>query len=407
MASRKSKWPQFGASHTGNADFHKLTVVQLRKKLSDHNIFLEKSDKKAKLIELCIQHGLDLHVQQPLQTAAEQSVVEDNTIFTLTKTVAELQKSVLSLSGDVNKLLQRDIMGDKVASISNQERSTDLQRDSDNTPFMPALAGQIQPTDSSSGTSGFTKFGYSAESLPFIETIHPTLKKQLIEGKDVNLASLLIPYYTGQHSDSSTLINSKEKPDPRLNNPLTFGQFIQAFGIYKNIMCDTYPARRQELDLYERDIVDMATKYNGKGFYEYHKAFSAQAAAHLKFSNKKVDWSIRNNKLFASIFVNQPALSCYLCQSSLHMTAFCPNQLNKGKFQNSSNKANSQSMDIRGRIRIQYNGQEICNNFNSVRGCSNPKCRNVHVCLTCKKEHSQQSCNNAKNYPTPNANNQK
>ena len=124
----------------------------------------------------------------------------------------------------------------------------------------------------------------------------------------------------------------KRAPDPRLNNPLTLGQFIQAFGIYMNIMCDTYPARRQELDLYERDIVDMATKYNGKGFYEYRKAFSAQAAAHLKFSNKKVDWSIRNDKLFASIFVNQPALSCYLCQSSLHMTAFCLNQLNKGNF---------------------------------------------------------------------------
>ena len=88
MASRKSKRPQSSASPTRNADFHKLTVVQLRKKLSDHNILLEKSDKKAKLVELCIQHGLDLHVQQPVQTAAEQSVVEDNTIFTLTKTMS-------------------------------------------------------------------------------------------------------------------------------------------------------------------------------------------------------------------------------------------------------------------------------------------------------------------------------
>ena len=76
-------------------------------------------------------------------------------------------------------------MGDKVASISNQERSTDIQRDSDNTQFKPALAGQIQLMDSSSG-----KFGYSSESLPFIETIHLTLKKQIKEGKDVNL----LPY---------------------------------------------------------------------------------------------------------------------------------------------------------------------------------------------------------------------
>lgn len=61
-----------------------------------------------------------------------------------------------------------------------------------------------------------TRFGYSAESLPFVETIHPTLRKQITEGKDVNLAALLIPYYTGPHADPST--TTKEKPDPRLNH---------------------------------------------------------------------------------------------------------------------------------------------------------------------------------------------
>ena len=60
MVSRKSKRQQSSASHTGNDDLHKLTVVQLRKKLNDHNILTEKSDKKAKLVELCIQHGLDI-----------------------------------------------------------------------------------------------------------------------------------------------------------------------------------------------------------------------------------------------------------------------------------------------------------------------------------------------------------
>ena len=57
-----------------------------------------------------------------------------------------------------------------------------------------------------------TKFGYSAESLPFIETVHPSIKKQIIEGRDINLAALLIPYYTGVHSDPSKA--SKDGPDP-------------------------------------------------------------------------------------------------------------------------------------------------------------------------------------------------
>ena len=38
-----------------------------------------------------------------------------------------------------------------------------------------------------------------------------------------------------------------------------------------------------ELDLYERDIVDMATRYGGTTFYEYHNQFSAREAAYLKY----------------------------------------------------------------------------------------------------------------------------
>lgn len=48
-----------------------------------------------------------------------------------------------------------------------------------------------------------------------------------------------------------------------------------------------------ELDLYERDIIDMATRYPGKGFYEYHRQFSLMAASHLRFNNIMVDWSVR------------------------------------------------------------------------------------------------------------------
>ena len=48
----------------------------------------------------------------------------------------------------------------------------------------------------------------------------------------------------------------------------------------------------------------MASRYGGEGFYEYHRMFSAEAAAHLRYANRKVDWSVRNNKLFTTIFVN-------------------------------------------------------------------------------------------------------
>ena len=214
-------------------------------------------------------------------------------------------------------------------------------------PTNTVLAGHSDTMTMNNITNGVpTRFGYSAESLSFVETIHPSIRKQITEGKDVNLAALLIPYYTGPHADPST--TSKEKPDPRLNNTLTLAQFIQAFGIYKSIMCESYPLRRLELDLYERDIVDMATRYQGRGFYEYHKTFSAEAAAHLRYSNKKVDWSVRNNKLFTSIFVSHRANSCSLCSSSLHLAAFCPKQLEK-----STSRQRSGKCAIRKRLPLQ------------------------------------------------------
>ncbi len=64
-----------------------------------------------------------------------------------------------------------------------------------------------------------------------------------------------------------------QKSDPRLNTVLSISQFIQAFGIYKNIMCKAHPQRRPELDAYERDILEMSSRFGGVGFYEYHKTF--------------------------------------------------------------------------------------------------------------------------------------
>ena len=88
---------------------------------------------------------------------------------------------------------------------------------------------------------------YTLASLPFVETVSPAIRRQVIEGKDVNLAVLLIPYYTGPMSNDEkidTYYCSNQKPDPRLNKCLNIIEFIQAFGTYKNIMCEAFPNRR-------------------------------------------------------------------------------------------------------------------------------------------------------------------
>ena len=46
-------------------------------------------------------------------------------------------------------------------------------------------------------TSSFSQFGFAAEALPQVEMVSPQMRKLIIQGKDINLATLLIPYYSG------------------------------------------------------------------------------------------------------------------------------------------------------------------------------------------------------------------
>lgn len=49
--------------------------------------------------------------------------------------------------------------------------------------------------------------------------------------------------------------------------------------------------------------------------------------------------------------------------------------------------------DRHGRKRTSFNGQEICNNFNSSRSCNRSNCPYQHVCILCKgKDHSAVTC---------------
>ena len=75
--------------------------------------------------------------------------------------------------------------------------------------------------------------------------------------------------------------------DPRLSKTLTLAEFNIAFGVFRDVICEVFPARREELDTYLAIISDLAMTYGGALFYEYHKSFSAKAAMYIQRFNQR------------------------------------------------------------------------------------------------------------------------
>lgn len=242
--------------------------------------------------------------------------------------------------------------------------------------------------------------GVPSDSLPQIDIVTPSVRRDIIMGKDINLAALLIP---GYKTDSGTdrhlikegeIIPLKSPSDTRLSRSLILSEFIMAFTTYKSIMCEAYPQRRAELDCYQRSVVEMAHKFGGNTFYDYHRAFSARAAAMLQSYNVKIDWSTKDTNLFCMTFAGHTTVSCNRCASKSHTSNMCPligdTPLANGRF---TSKANSRFQDEKGRPRVRHDGREICNNFNGEAGCFRSGCNFLHACSLCKKQsHSALGC---------------
>ena len=300
--------------------------------------------------------------------------------------------------------------GYNMATAMNAMRKTAVTSPAaDSIPTMSMMS--MMPPNASMSTlmPSSTGFGVPSASLPAMETVPHHLRQQIIEGKDINLALLLFPA-----NDIRTLRHvsipqgdflMKSVADPRASRSLTISEFLEAFSIYTNIMSEVFPQRRQELDRYLRDIVAMHRDFQGNLFYEYHKAFSARASTALQRYNVKVDWSIRDNNIFCSVFAGHKANACRLCGSISHQSEFCsliasdPALGHNARNVNRHDRSNSQytitskkPTDLQGRKRVTVDGIEICNNFNSTRGCTRPICNFAHKCLNCRGLHPSVSC---------------
>ncbi len=106
--------------------------------------------------------------------------------------------------------------------------------------------------------------------------------------------------------------------DPRLSKTLTLAEFIVAFGVFRDVICEVFPSRRAELDTYLAIIADLSLTYGGTLFYEYHKSLSAKAAMFIQRFNQRLDWSVVDLTLISRHFTGHQALSCSICGSHTH-----------------------------------------------------------------------------------------
>ena len=105
--------------------------------------------------------------------------------------------------------------------------------------------------------------GVASENLREIETVSAILRATILEGKDINLDSLLIPHvdlveYSCNAGGDHSLLRPLSS-DPRLNRNLMIAEFISAFTKYRYVMFEVWD-RRKELYAYEAMVVNPTLK---------------------------------------------------------------------------------------------------------------------------------------------------
>ncbi|CAG2214500.1 unnamed protein product [Mytilus edulis] len=362
VSSKKSKKSDTPVVQNSNTE---LTFDEVKEKLRKQGIRAPSTFTKEQLLELLNENS-----------------GQDNTVMPEIPALTQLTTSLNNMEQTVQN------QGTLIQSLLVRESNIISQ---------PAVVSDINNgVHHDTGSYHTTKV--SSGMFPHVQAVAPNVRKQILEGKYINLATLLNnqenvqDYKTVDESDGSVLLIKHR--DPRLQRNLSIQEFLEAFNIYKNIICEKQD-RRIEFDMYIQDIIDISARYKGPVFYEYHKAFANKVAAIKLTHGKVVDWSIRDEKLYSSITSGQIIKECETCGSLGHLTAVCQtlpsfgqsnnrpkptyNQTHFQKSQVGSNDRVDSNTDIRGRPVLFFRGREVCNNFLSGKCFKGTKCSFAHV----------------------------
>ncbi|XP_034086278.1 uncharacterized protein LOC117555511 [Gymnodraco acuticeps] len=191
---------------------------------------------------------------------------------------------------------------------------------------MRGINAHLQAMDKGSARASTSSANWGDAPAQGLRPGQGQLRAKILERKDVNLVSLILP---SPECDKSIATGGSftavfRSTDPRLLKDLHIGQFLVAFGIFRDVLCTVYPERRTELDAYLGIIGDLQLKYGKSIFYYYHKSFSSKAARHLAHCNIRLDWSVLDTELLVMATGGQQVHSCSTCGTQGHTATFCP-----------------------------------------------------------------------------------
>ena len=145
--------------------------------------------------------------------------------------VSSMQGAVATLQSTVKVLLQKLSGTDKTISTL-----ADFYKDK---------------TETTTGSCRKLQNGIASDELAHIDVVTDSVKKNILAGKYVNLACVLIPDYETPSVAPENLSGldflKRDRRDHRLDRSLSISQFFKAFGVYKRIMCEAFPLRRKNL----------------------------------------------------------------------------------------------------------------------------------------------------------------
>ncbi|KAK6182024.1 hypothetical protein SNE40_009793 [Patella caerulea] len=120
--------------------------------------------------------------------------------------------------------------------------------------------------------------GISSHDAPYVANTFQ-LQQQILEGKFVNFAVLLVPPHIESEEFRHIIdadggeIRIKSPQSSKLNKPLSIVEYYKAYDIFRDVICKAFPGRQNEMKAYFGHITNMASTFGGSVFYEYHQAF--------------------------------------------------------------------------------------------------------------------------------------